>query len=441
LGADSLSVIAILSQIYEDGWGLTAADFYSCSNIRELAAKASGCTVPDEDLIEIETPIIPVDEYETGSLTDTGPKALGDILLTGSTGFLGAHLLHELLTCTDSNIHCLVRAANQQEAADRLKATLEFYFGKESKLLLSDRVRVIRGDVSQPKFGLSNEHYKSLGRNVNTVIHSAALVKYFGPYEQIRQINVDGTQKVIDFCIRFNCFLGHVSTVSVTGNYLVEQNVTELFTERDFYIGQNYRGNIYVRSKFEGENRVLRAIRENKLKAAIFRMGNLTGRHSDGKFQNNMAESAFYSAVKEVVTSGAVSDKILTEELEFSPVDNSARAIILLLHSPMSEGRIYHLMNPKTIRLDRLISELSKLGIVIHPQASSEATAKDVNPKALSGASVYLMPGGELTYGAPIRITADYTVDTLKKLGFEWSEINAGYLSRIIEYMRERRFL
>lgn len=84
-------------------------------------------------------------------------------------------------------------------------------------------------------------------------------------------------------------------TDAITGNYLVEQNVTGLFTERDFYIGQNYKGNNYVRSKFEAENSVLRAIREDKLQASIFRMGNLTGRHLDGKFQPNMKENAFYT--------------------------------------------------------------------------------------------------------------------------------------------------
>ena len=246
LGADSLLVISILSQIYDDGWGLTAADFYSCSNIRELAARASGFTSSDEDLIEIETPKFPPEEREASS------GSLGDVLLTGSTGFLGAHLLHELLTRTDSTVHCLVRAKDDQEAAERLDGTMRYYFGEEERLLYSSRVRAIRGDISQPEFDLTKEDYKLLGKTVNTVIHSAALVKYFGSYEQMRQINVDGTQKAIDFCIRFHCLLGHVSTDAITGNYLVEQKVTGIFTERDFYIGQNYKGNNYVRSKFEG---------------------------------------------------------------------------------------------------------------------------------------------------------------------------------------------
>ena len=445
LGADSLSVIAILSQIYNDGWGLSAADFYSCSNIRELAARASGLACPEEDLMEIETPIIPFEKYKTdtdsSSMMEVASKSLGDVLLTGSTGFLGAHLLHELLTHTDSTVHCLVRAKDDQEAADRLEGTIGYYFGEEAKLLFAHRVHAIRGDVSQSEFGLTKEGYKILGKTVDTVIHSAALVKYLGPYDQIRQINVEGTQEVIDFCKRFHCFLGHVSTVSITGNYLVEQDVTGLFTEHDFYIGQNYKGNIYVRSKFEGENRVLRAIREDKLSAVIFRMGNLTGRNLDGKFQPNMEESAFYSALKEVVISGMVSDKILSEELEFSPVDSSARAILMLLCNSNSEGRIFHLMNPKTIQVKKLISELTTLGIFIRPKPSGKRTGKDDAPQSLTGASVYLKQGGELAYGAPIRITSDYTVGTLENLGFLWPQIDHRYLGRILEYMRKAQFL
>jgi amino acid adenylation domain-containing protein/thioester reductase-like protein len=445
LCADSLSVIAILAQIYDHGWGLTAADFYSCSNIRELAAKAAGLTSSDEDHLEIETPAIPFEENETGtggrSMTETSLKSLGDVLLTGSTGFLGAHLLYELLSRTDSTVHCLVRAADDQEAVKRLEDTMAFYFGEEARLLLDRRVRAVCGDVSLPELGLAQQAYQLLGNAVDTVIHSAAMVKYFGPYDQIRQINVEGTQEVIDFCKRFNCFLGHVSTVSITGNYLVEQNVTGLFTERDFYIGQNYKGNIYVRSKFEGENRVLRAIREDKLRAVIFRMGNLTGRHLDGKFQPNMAESAFYAALKQVAISGTVSDNILSEELEFSPVDNSARAISLLLRNPNSEGRIYHLINPKTIAMKKLISELAALGIFIRPQSSAKGAGKDDIPQALTGGSVYLMPRGDLAYGAPIQITSDHTVDALEKLGFLWPEIDHSYLDRMLEYMRKNQFL
>ena len=445
LGADSLSVIGILTQIYDDGLGLSAADFYSCANIRELAARASGLTIPEEDLLDIETPIIPFEQWETdtdsNAMSETVPKVLGNVLLTGSTGFLGAHILQELLTHTDSTIHCLVRAKDNQDAAHRLEEIMGFYFGEEEKIQLSHRIRPVCGDVSQPRFGLNKEDYISLGRTVDTVIHSAAMVKYLGHYDQIRQINVEGTQEVIDFCNCFNCFLGHVSTVSITGNYLVEQDVTELFTEQDFYVGQNYKGNIYVRSKFEGENRVLKAIREDKLRAVIFRMGNLTGRHLDGKFQNNMAESAFYSAMKEVVISGMVSEKIMTEELEFSPVDSSARVILLLLSNLNSEGRIYHLMNPKTIGMKKLISELKTLGIFIHPQGSGERAVTEITPQAVTGGSVYLMPGGELAYGAPIRINADYTVGALEKLGFVWPEIDQGYLSRMLEYMRKNQFL
>ncbi len=445
LGADSLSVIGILSQIYDDGWGLSAADFYGCANIKELAERALGITSPEDDLLEIETPLILFEPYDidmdSDDIVEAVPKSLGNVLLTGSTGFLGAHLLQELLTLTDGTIHCLVRAKDDLEATHRLEEITGLYFGEEAILLLDRRVHAVRGDVSQPNFGLTKEDYNLLGKAVDTVIHSAAIVKYFGPYDQIRQINVEGTQEVIDFCKCFNCFLGHVSTDAITGNYLVEQDVSGLFTEQDFYIGQNYKGNNYVRSKFEAENRVLRAIREDKLSAIIFRMGNLTGRHLDGKFQPNMAENAFYAALKDVLVSGKISDRILSEELEFSPVDSSARAILLLLCNPNSEGRIYHLMNPKILQVNKLIADLTTLGIFIQPKASGEREAKDLTPQALTGASVYMMPGGELTYGAPIRITTDYTVGTLEKLGFIWPDIDMGYLSRMLEHMRENHFL
>jgi FlaA1/EpsC-like NDP-sugar epimerase len=49
------------------------------------------------------------------------------ILLTGATGFLGAHLLDELLRQTTANIYCLVRSSDTQFGQERLKKALQFY--------------------------------------------------------------------------------------------------------------------------------------------------------------------------------------------------------------------------------------------------------------------------------------------------------------------------
>ena len=56
--------------------------------------------------------------------SDTGARTRGDLLLTGSTGFLGMELLARLLEDTDRRVWAPVRAESDDEAATPLRATL-----------------------------------------------------------------------------------------------------------------------------------------------------------------------------------------------------------------------------------------------------------------------------------------------------------------------------
>lgn len=63
------------------------------------------------------------------------------------------------------------------------------------------------------------------------------------------------------------------------------------FAENNLYVGQQL-DNLYIKSKFEAEKNILSEI-PNGLNAQILRLGNITNRYSDGKFQINATENAF----------------------------------------------------------------------------------------------------------------------------------------------------
>ena len=63
-----------------------------------------------------------------------------------------------------------------------------------------------------------------------------------------------------------------MSTISISGQSTENKN-EEYFTEKDFWIGQNYNENVYVESKFEAEYLVLKNILKNNLYAKIYRIG------------------------------------------------------------------------------------------------------------------------------------------------------------------------
>jgi len=120
-GADSLSIITIQTRIFQYGWGLTTQDFYRHQTIRELSEKINRKTVeyviPDSDNIELHLEVF----QEAAAAIDTTPvnKCIDNVLLTGATGFLGIHLLYELLSQTSSNIYCLIRGKSNNASKKR----------------------------------------------------------------------------------------------------------------------------------------------------------------------------------------------------------------------------------------------------------------------------------------------------------------------------------
>ena len=119
-----------------------------------------------------------------------------DIFLTGSTGFLGAYLLDELLKQTDANIHCLIRSST-------------------SARTLKPRVLYIVGDLTLPQLGLNNQEYSALASKVHSIYHCGALVNFIKPYSELRAANVLGTREIIKLACLANAGINYISTTEV----------------------------------------------------------------------------------------------------------------------------------------------------------------------------------------------------------------------------------
>ena len=182
------------------------------------------------------------------------------VLLTGVTGFLGRELLYQLLTETRADVTCLVRAAGEQQATARLATTLVELFGADGPDAVADRVRAVRGDVTQPALGLSRRARSELSRTTSHVIHGAASVRFDLDIGAARRINGGGTVAVMEFARDAQRHgrlerLVYVSTAFVGGRH------PEPFAEDDLDVGQRFR-NTYEQSKFEAELMVHAAMRE-----------------------------------------------------------------------------------------------------------------------------------------------------------------------------------
>lgn len=122
------------------------------------------------------------------------------IFLTGTTGFVGSHLLEELLLQTSANIYCLVRASSSGEGLERIKATF-----KKFKLSWSvdydNRVIAMIGDLSLPHFGMEHENYNFITNHIEVIYHSGSSVSYVQPYSLIKESNIDGLHNIIDLAV------------------------------------------------------------------------------------------------------------------------------------------------------------------------------------------------------------------------------------------------
>ena len=195
---------------------------------------------------------------------ETSVRTRGDVLLTGATGFLGMELLARLLQDGDRRVWALVRARCDANANERMRAILASLVPDPEAVL--HRVVAVAADLTQPGLGLDPRRREQIADGVDEVIHSAASVSFSLPLEEAREVNVEGTSRVLELAEHCAARGGlrrfaHVSTAYVAGD------------RRGFR-------NTYEQSKWEAE----RVVREHgsRLPVQIFRPSIVVGHHLSG---------------------------------------------------------------------------------------------------------------------------------------------------------------
>src|SRR5262249_44042584 len=127
----------------------------------------------------------------------------GTVLLTGATGFVGAHLLHVLLAETAATVTCLVRPDRRGlrgGEAERIRGNLEAHGLWRPEW--TERIRTVTGDLRRPGLGCSEEQRAMLAQTIDAVFHAAAGVNWVLPYGGLRAGNVLGTLELLRLACR-----------------------------------------------------------------------------------------------------------------------------------------------------------------------------------------------------------------------------------------------
>ena len=447
LGGDSLLAIRLQTEALKQNININYSDIFEYQTIKSLSEKNQKKKFYkiDEkyDYSKINE-LIKINNI--ANIEESKENEIGDLLLFGATGFLGTHILDKYLSETNGKIYCLVRRKNNEDSEQRLKSILNFYFENKYDEEFGKRIFVVYGDITKENFGLEPKEYKTLGKKIDVVVNSAALVKHFGDFEMFKSINVIGTKNIIKYCKEFDKKLYHVSTMSVAGISAIDEDVENdderiLFGEDNFYVGQNLN-NAYVYTKFEAEKAILEEIQDG-LQACILRMGNIFNRTSDGKFQINVSENAYVSRIKSILNLGVIQKRFLEHSLEFTPVDSSAQAILTIMKND-PKFNILHLFNTKLINFPNLVAILNNLGYNIQLVNDTEFAdkvkefLKDENLKnQIAGLIPDLKKNKTLSIVAKTLPNAYFTTLYLKSIGFDWPEIDKEYVEQFLSYFKK----
>jgi amino acid adenylation domain-containing protein/thioester reductase-like protein len=282
------------------------------------------------------------------------PQRPREVLLTGATGFLGAHLLSELLAATPARVWCLVRARDAAHARRRIAEAAARY---ELPVPPGDRVVALPGDLAAPGLGLSPGEFRALARGTDVIYHAGAAVNFIYPYSELRAANVTGTREVIRLAGADRGIPVHyISTTAVLAGLGVAgvREVTEdtpLAHPGHLHIG-------YVETKYVAEE-LLRNAGRAGLPVTIYRPLDITGSLRTGAC-NTATELC--ALIRFITDTGLAPDIDLP--LDFVPADVCAAAIrhISLSSGAGSGGGTYQLGSPRPALLGALADRLRAHG-------------------------------------------------------------------------------
>ncbi len=249
--------------------------------------------------------------------------------VTGATGFIGRHLVEELVDHREGDIFVLCRAGSM----GRLETLLKRWG--------SSRVVPVVGDLSQPGLGVDDAWVAEHRGSIDHFFHLAAIYDMTADDATNELMNVGGTRNAVELAAALDAGRFHqVSSVAAAGEYRGH------FDETMFDEGQHLPSP-YHRTKYESE-KIVRE--ESTVPWRVYRPAIVVGHSQTGAMDKVDGPYYFFPVMK------ALRDRLPAwlpmvgvdlGETNVVPVDYVAKAMDHLGHLPDRDGEAFHLVNPE----------------------------------------------------------------------------------------------
>ena len=307
--------------------------------------------------------------------------------VTGATGFIGRHLVSELVDHREGPIFVLVRASS----LSRMETMIQQWTRGSG----SDRVVPVIGDLGEPGLGVDPEWAAEHAGKVDHFFHLAAIYDMTADDATNDAMNVQGTRYALELADALQVGRFHqVSSVAAAGDYHGR------FDETMFDEGQPLPS-AYHRTKYESE-KIVRE--ESTVPWRVYRPAIVVGDSETGAMDKIDGPYYFFPLIKRLRDNLPSWLPLVGADLgdtNLVPVDYVAKAMDHIAHLPDRDGEAFHLVNPEPQSVVAMINAFCaaagapKFATPIDRNVTGGATRllpRSLRPTSLFSAVVRTMP-------------------------------------------------